>query len=377
MAQGRAIVVRAEPPDLDALGEAWDGLLARSDADPLFNSREWLTNWWSQYGDRIGGQLDIRSLHTNKTLVGLGLFARRPVVHRGGLQGRRLELLGTAHGVRGVAFSERTELILDRSSRAMATELLAGALVADTTWDELYVSYAQEDGVTHHLFRQVAADCGGYLRVADYMEAWEISLSGRFEDFLAGLGAGTRARLMGSRKRLESAGAVRERLLGVEEQDEGWEIFSRLYEARWQRPFSEHWRRFYGAIAAAQAARGVPVMSVLEFDGQPISLLVNFRAGQREYSMATAFVPVDIKRVSPGWLHLGLAIERAIADGMLTFDFLGGEGKNEQYKSAFGGENSQLLCLQLLRARRLKFTYRTWDQLKHIRRGRGSQRCSR
>ena len=367
MAQGRAIVVRAEPPDLDAIGEAWDGLLARSDADPLFNSREWLTTWWSQYGDQVGGQLDIRSLHTNETLVGLGLFARRPVVHRGGLQGMRLELLGTAHGASGVAFSERTELMLDRSSRDMATKSLAGSLVADGAWDELYVSYAQEDGDTHRLFRRVAAECVGYLRIADHMEAWEISLSGSFEDFLAGLGAGTRARLMGSRKRLESAGDVQERLLGADEHDEGWEIFSRLHEARWQRPFSEHWRRFYGTIAAAQAARGVPVMSVLEFDGQPISLLVNFRAGRREYSIAAAFVPVDVKRVSPGWLHLGLAIERAFADGMRAFDFLGGEGKNEQYKAAFGGESSQLLCLQLLRARRLKFTYRTWDQLKRIR----------
>jgi hypothetical protein len=237
-------------------------------------------------------------------------------------------------------------------------------LVEDSAWDELYVSYTPEGGPTHRMFRQVAAECGGYLRVADYMEAWEISLEGDFESFLASLGSGTRARLMGSRKRLAEAGEVCERLLPADEMDAGWDIFGRLHESRWHRAFSDHWRRFYGTIAMAQAGQGVPVMSVLEFNGEPISLLVNFRAGRREYSMASAFVPVDVKRVSPGWLHLGLAIERAYADGMQVFDFLGGEGKNEQYKAAFGGHSMQLLCLQLLRRGRLKWLYRGWDDAR-------------
>jgi CelD/BcsL family acetyltransferase involved in cellulose biosynthesis len=165
---------------------------------------------------------------------------------------------------------------------------------------------------------------------------------------------------------LEKAGDLRERLLGVAEVEHGMELFARLHFERWQRPFNEHWRRFYGAIAVSQAARGVPVISVLEFNGEPISVLVNFRADRREYSIGAAFTPVAVKRVSPGWLHLGMAIERACADGMEVFDFLGGEGKNEQYKAAFGGRSERLLCLQLLRAPRLKWLYRAWDRVRRI-----------
>ena len=372
MAQGREVVVRRGPSDLVALGEAWDGLLARSSADPLFNSSAWLTAWWSQYGGKLGADLDVRSATLGDELVGLALFSRRRVAHRLGIAGLRLEALGTARGTPGVAFSERTELLLDAARAGEAGAALARDLAIDPSWDELCVAYTPEEGPTHRVFREVAASCGGYLRVADYMEAWEIALGDGFESFLAGLGAGTRARLMNSRKRLAEAGAVRERLLGADELEHGWDIFCELHELRWQRSFSAHWRQFYGSTAAAQVARGVPVMSVLEFDGQPISVLVNFRAGGREYSMAAAFRPVDIKRVSPGWLHLGLAIERACADGMQAFDFLGGEGKNEQYKAAFGGTATRLVCLQLLRARRLKWFYRNRDRARDLKRRLGS-----
>jgi CelD/BcsL family acetyltransferase involved in cellulose biosynthesis len=374
VAQGRPVVARSAAPELDVPGEAWDGLLARSSADPLFNSRQWLTTWWSQYGGQLGAELNVRSVTRDGRLTGLGLFMRRTVAHRLGLRGRRLELLGTARGAPGVAFSERTELVLEHAGEDEAMHAIARDLVDDASWDELFVSYTPEDSPTHRVFREVAAACGGYLRVADHMEAWEISLDGDFASFLASLGSGTRARLMGSRKRLAEAGEVRERLLRVDEMENGWDIFCRLHESRWQRAFSDHWRRFYGTIAAAQAGQGGPVMSVLEFNGEPISLLVNFRAGRREYSMASAFVPVDVKRVSPGWLHLGLAIERAFADGMEVFDFLGGEGKNEQYKAAFGGHSRQLLCLQLLRPPQLKWLYRGWDGARRLReRLRGSR----
>jgi len=116
-----------------------------------------------------------------------------------------------------------------------------------------------------------------------------------------------------------------------------------------------------------QTAGGIPVMSVLEFESEPVSVMVNFRAGRREYAMVSAFRPVAVPRVSPGWLHFGLAIERACADGITCFDLLGGAGKNEQYKAAFGGVRSELVCLQLLRNAPLALTYRARDGLRDLR----------
>jgi CelD/BcsL family acetyltransferase involved in cellulose biosynthesis len=342
-------------------------LLVRSSADPLFNSREWLTAWWRQYASAIGGELHVRAFDGPGGLEMLALMHRRRVRHRLGLSGNRLELLGTARNVRGVGFSERTDFILEAGAEPELVERLAADLATDDSWSDLVVSYTPEGGVTHQVMESVARRCRADLRVVDGMEAWELPLDGDFETFLETLGPGTRARLMNGRKRLEQAGQLCERVLQPAELEQGWEIFGQLHLERWGRPFSAHWREFYGAIARAQAARGVPVISLLELDGRPLSLMVNFRAGEREYSIAAVFRPVDIKRVSPGWIHFGMVIERACADGVKVFDFLGGEGKNEQYKSAFGGASSQLVCLHLVRPLALKWSYRALDLARRAR----------
>lgn len=367
MAQGLEVGGVKRFTRLEDVDGAWDELLARSKADPLFNSREWLTAWWSQYAPVVGGELDVRVVGGDGGLAALALMHRRRVRHRFGLSGNRLELLGTARGVRGVGFSEHTDFILEAGAEAGLVERLAAELAADDSWSDLLVSYAPEGGVTHQVMESVAARCRADLRVVDGMEAWEVPLEGGFEAFLGRLGSGTRARLMNGRKRLEQAGQLRERVLEPAELEQGWEMFGQLHLERWDRPFSAHWRQFYGAIAGAQTSRGVPVISVLELDGRPLSLMVNFRAGEREYSIAAVFRPVDLKRVSPGWVHFGMAIERACTDGVKVFDFLGGEGKNEQYKSAFGGESRQLVCLHLVRPTALKWSYRALDLARQAR----------
>lgn len=346
---------------------SWRDLLSCSNADPLFNSPEWLATWWSHYGPQLGAELEILAAISGEQLLGLVLLHRRRTIHRLGIDGLRCELLGTAWRVSGAGFSERAGFILRKGHEAEASRALCEHLLGDAAWADLVVSHTSEGGATAAALRRMASGCRGYLRHTDPMEAWEINLAGGFEEVLKRIGSGTRARIMGSRRRLQGAGIMRERLLRPGEFNEGWNIFASLYEKRWQRPFSVHLQSFYGAIAALQAAGGTPVFSVLEFNDKPFSVLVNFRAARREYSIVSAFVPVEVKRVSPGWLHLGLAIERACADGMTHFDLLGGEGKREQYKAAFAGTRTQLECLQLVRDRRLAMMYRGWDLLNRIR----------
>jgi CelD/BcsL family acetyltransferase involved in cellulose biosynthesis len=351
---------------LDGIAAEWRDLLSRSRADPLFNAPEWQYAWWRQFQPALRAELEILAAVDGERLIGLALLYDRRITHRWGLEGRRIELLGTAWRSRGVSFSERLGFILDSDRADEAAAALAAALEADASWDDFVVAHTHRGGATERAVRELAARCGGYLREPDVLEAWEVPLEGRFDEFIGSLGPGTRARIMGSRCRLEKAGVVRERVLGADELDYGWEIFARLHMARWDRPFSAYWREFYGTIAAAQARLGVPVMSLLEFNGAPVSALVNFRAGGREYSMVSAFVPVGVKRVSPGWLHLGLAIERAFADGMTHFDLLGGEGKNEQYKAAFGGRRNELVCMHYVRRPGLALMYRAWDAAKRM-----------
>lgn len=350
----------------DIRGE-WLALLVRSSADPLFNSPEWLTTWWAQYGEVLHGELDLRAALNGSRLVGLALMHRRRVIHRPGFEGRCLELLGTARRTKGVGFSEKLGFILDLEMERPAADALARSLMEDSDWDELVLPHVIEEGATDSSVKAAASGHARYTRSPEPMEAWSVRLPGGFEDFLAELGSGTRSRVMGSRHRLQKAGDLRERIIEFDRLAEGWDILDRLHQARWQRPISAHWRAFYGAIAAQQARRGIPVISILEFNDEPISAQLNFRAGGREYSMMSAFVPVEVKRVSPGWAHFGFAIERACADGLTAYDLLGGGGKQEQYKAALGNERSNLVCRQVIRKPVLAGMYRAWDAMHAIR----------
>ena len=347
--------------------DEWQKLLYASSADPLFNSPEWLETWWRQYGAVIGSSPEIIAVRLGAATVGLGFFHRRRAVHKLGLAGNRMELLGTAWRVRGVGFSERTSVLVCQEREAAVAAALIGQLVTDERWDDLVVSNTPSAGITERVFRGIHAQTGGYLRTTDRMEAWVLPLSGDFAELTARLGAGTRARMVGSRKRLAAAGTLVERILGPNELADGWRIFAQLYDERWGGTWSDHLRSFYDSLSRPQIARGVPAVSVLEFNDEPISILINLRAGGREYQLASAFKTVEVKRVSPGWLHLGLAIERACNDGMSHFDMLGGTGKQEQYKAALHGQRTTLVTLQLIRNPYLAALYRSWDGLNALR----------
>ena len=330
----------------------------------MFHSPEWLTTWWSQYEAICGGTLIVLGAVEERHLRGLALLHRRVVRFVPGVSHARFELLGNAWRVNGVGMSERIAFILDRESGIEASDALADQILADPRWDDLVVTHTDLAGPMPGILRIMATKCGGYLRVPDRMEAWEIPLEGSFGEFSASLGPGTRARVIGSRKRLAEAGEVRERVLGAGELDGGWQILSGLYQQRWNRPLKEHWQDFYGAVALRlPMAPDTPVMSILEFEGRPISALLNLRAGHREYSILSAFVSPGVKRVSPGWMHLGMAIERAYADDLTHFDLLGGGGLQEEYKSRLGGHRSELVTLQLVRSKRLALAYRARDRL--------------
>ncbi|NGX16870.1 GNAT family N-acetyltransferase [Wenzhouxiangella sp. XN24] len=348
---------------LDDQAGAWADLLARSDADPLFNSPEWLATWWDHFGVRFGGILQKWSLTTGERLVGLLLLTERTMRHRAGLRGRRYEFLGTGRGDDLTVFSERTDVIVDPAHEDMVISRFAGELAQDSCWDELVVSYTPRDGVTHRMFKKLEGLCGGYLREADEFDAWEVPLAQKPSIVTDMLGRGTRERIFGSRRRLEKVGQVSERILAAQDFDHAWRIFDDLHRLRWGRPLERHWQLFLDDIARIQARRGVPVMSVLEFEGEPISVMVNFRAADHEYALTSAFRPSPVKRVSPGWMHFGYVLERACHDGLAWFDLLGGKGKNEQYKAAMGRRRTELVCLQLLRRWHLKLPYKAWDTI--------------
>jgi CelD/BcsL family acetyltransferase involved in cellulose biosynthesis len=350
---------------ISGLENDWSSLLARSDADPLFMSYQWLETWWRLFGQGLGGRPVLVVAKTGERLCGLVPLYRRQVTHRGGFPGTRLEMIGGAWRASGVGLSERMGFLVEVGAAPRILEALASELLADRDWDDLVVTYAPKDGLTAGVLERMAQACGGYLRRPDRMDAWKIPLVNGLDAFRDSLGSNTRARIFGSRKRLSASGQVREWIADTTNLETALDLLDELYRGRWGRGFNGYLRQLYGTLAVRQTLAGHPAVSVLEYNQRPVSVLLNLRAGGCEYAIASAFREVDVKRVSPGWLHLGMAIERAAQDGMTHFDLLGGNGKHEPFKRHLGGERSELVSFQLIRTPWLALVYRSWDSIRN------------
>jgi hypothetical protein len=100
-------------------------------------------------------------------------------------------------------------------------------------------------------------------------------------------------------------------------------------------------QRFHRRVASAFAQRGELALHRLDLDGEPAAVLYGFRHRRVFYYYLGGFEPA-VARLSPGRLVIGHAIEEAIREGCVRFDFLRGE---ESYKERWGarpGRNRRL-----------------------------------
>ena len=100
--------------------------------------------------------------------------------------------------------------------------------------------------------------------------------------------------------------------------------------------------------------------------GNCLSVMLNIRAADTEYFLQAGFDPALASGLSPGYLHMGYAIEAACRDRIRVFEFLGGGGLHREYKRDFLAQPAQLTCWQILRQRRLQLAFRAYDWLSGI-----------
>src|SRR5207249_3171661 len=79
--------------DFVALKDEWNGLLARSTANTIFLTWEWLYSWWEHF--QIGRRLAIRLVYDDDQLVGIAPFYYEAARIKGIIPLKSLQWLGT------------------------------------------------------------------------------------------------------------------------------------------------------------------------------------------------------------------------------------------------------------------------------------------
>lgn len=339
---------------------AWEDLRARSDADPLFMGWDWQWLWWRHHAELLGGTLSLVACYSGSLLVGLAPFYLHTGSHRAGIRAARLEVIGsTFRDGRGV-FSEYLDLIADRDYLREVASAVAHHLEEDPRWGDLVVGNSPANGVAADLVRRHLAG-SSVVRETDHLEGHRAELSGDFQAYLRSLSGGVRRKLWNHRSKLVAPELV------IAAPNEFTDVFDRIdkfHRERWHAPqYVGVAREFHFALAPRLMARGALRMSTLYSAGEVLAVMYNVRMGSTEYNIQSGFDATHGSGMSPGYLHFGYSIEQACRDGIQTFDFLGGEGRNRQYKQDFVTTQVPMLTFQVVRARHLRLLYRIHEAI--------------
>ena len=345
---------------------AWDSLLARSDADALFLSWQWLTHWWRCYGGALALIPHILAFYRDEQLVGLAPLYQRLIWRAAVVPARSVQVIGHTWRDPGPLISEYLDVIAAPDDLEAVRHECVRALLGEPAWTELVIGFTAAGQQWRNEF-SCGAPPGHYVRELDRSVSYHADLAHGFAAYLKALGQSTRRSVWSLRKRLqEEQGNVRlEFLADPEEIDGGFTDLNRLHILRWGRPaFAGERLDFHKTLAAQLAARGELAVTRLRVGGRAVSVLYDIRKGARQYNMKMGFDPGLTNRLSLGLVHFGYAMEAAAERGVTLYDFLAGPGQSYDFKRNLGQIRRDLSCVQMVRGRCLAALYRWRDRVR-------------
>ncbi len=344
---------------------AWSGLLARSQADALFLSWDWLTLWWHCFASELSATPEILAFYRGGELTGVAPLYRRRVVRRGVMPATSLQPIGLSWRDSGPLISEYLDVIAIAADTELVRRACAQALLSERAWTEWVIGFTTAGRQWCEAFAALDLGRRQYVRDLDRLVSYQADLSCGFGSYLRNLGQSTRRSLWNLRRRLAQQGTVSFELLSSAEIDAGFSDLNRLHQLRWHRPaFAGASLEFHRRLAVRLAVRGELALSRLRVGGQVVSVLYDIRKGARQYNISLGFDPSFSGRLSLGLLHLGYGMEAAAEGQVSTYDFLAGTGQRSDYKDRLSQARRTLSCVQVLRGYVLPSLYRWHDRVQ-------------
>jgi CelD/BcsL family acetyltransferase involved in cellulose biosynthesis len=329
---GRALVIeRVRTREaLDALRPEWEALWSSVQDRTPFQHPAWLLPWWDVFGR---GALRVLLLREDGILTGLAPLYISPECE--------LRLLGA-----GVSD------YLDALAAPGAERNLAAAVSIELESSRADWSFCGFDNLRERspLLRVDApSDAAANTMSTDPCPV--VRLPDRVDDLANRITPRLASHLRYSRRRAERLGGLTIAQAKEEELQEVLTALFALHGTRWAEKgqggvlSDADVRRFHRRAAAALQAAGLLRVSVLRLGTRVAAVHYGLRAGDRAFFYLGGFDP-EFGALSGGSLAIAAAMERAIAEGASTFDFLAGQ---EAYKYRWGAVDRPRSCRHITR----------------------------
>ncbi|MEQ9546540.1 MAG: GNAT family N-acetyltransferase [Marinobacter sp.] len=312
----------------------------------LFQTKAWQSAWWETWGQQKSFRL-IRKWDGEVS----GLYESRYRL-KGLLPVRSLQFVGTSHRE---LRTPRTEYNTFCNGAHNGASLVAAMeqVLERHPWTEIVFNDLLGGSIEVSALVTIAATHRWAFRIIASDDGYAVATTEDFRDYLAALGANSRRRLYNRRRFLESLGTVHLENLWPNSPELFFETLNRFHRARWDKDcVTDKSLEFHMKfLSRVEEEKGKPLLSVLRCNNKIVSVLYNVWYGGVVYNIQAGFEENFDKRLSLGSLHLGYAIEEAFNCPVTQkFDFLAGEGKNENYKSRFATESYQFISVMLVKS---------------------------
>ncbi|HVX13762.1 MAG TPA: GNAT family N-acetyltransferase [Pirellulales bacterium] len=330
--------------EFDDIVDVWNGL-ARG---MPFRRHEWLATWWRHFR-RPGDELFVPVVHdADGQIMGLAPW----YVARDRVLGRVVRFLGSGK----VCSEHLTMLAADELEDGVARRLAHWlAHEAAPRWDLLdFDGVDGEDPALASLIEELST-AGHPVFQRTRGRTWQAQLAPTWDEFLAGLSKGRRAKLRAHQRRLIDGNGVSVLTADEATLARGLDAFHRLHMARRSSLGDDsclglpNFAPFLNEAAALFQKLGRLRLQWIEIEGEPAAIEFDLLGDDTLYYYQTGMNP-DLAEISPGWLLQVASVQRAIDEGFLCFDFLRGD---EAYKASWGAEPRPLVQFRVAARRPL------------------------
>jgi len=334
--QNLTISVHESLESLERLRPEWDALLDEYPYSTIFSTYEWLVPWWRAYGgeDRL---LVLAFRDASSALVGLApmaLTTQKSFPFRL----RVLRLMGD-----GSHDSDNLDLPVKPGFEDKFVESLLRFLESERNfWQAGELNTMPAQSPSGNALRRLFAR-ERWVTIQKQSPASAIALPATWEEYLGQLSSEDQKNLLRYARRLDKRYTVQIYRCHAESQlDRCLEALFEHHQARWEAAGqsgsfgSPERRRFYNELSRSLLAQNRLDLWVLELDGTIAAAQFGFRFGRQFFQLQEGNDPAHAAdRV--GFLLRGHVMKQLVADGVRTYDFLGGE---LGYKTRWNAQSS-------------------------------------
>lgn len=313
------------------LVDQWDTLASQGITDTPFQKLAYQKAWWTHLGQ---GTLKIIAVYTDDTLIGIA------------------PLMVAPNGVIQFNASKEETDYLDIIVSAEHAEAVWSAVIdcLCTDADEAPIFdfwNIPAESPSRQILSDLAAQRGFSFAENRAEVCPIIPLPDSFDAYLAGIDKKQRHEI--KRKMRKAAGAEVELVEITETDDLELAINEFLTLLQSSTPDKHAWltperTAVFHEVAKSALADGTLQLLFNVVDGQKVSALFNFIYKGRTWVYNSGLNPEIQRHLSLGWVTAAQSIEKAIALGHTSFDFLRGD---EKYKYRFGAKDTEIFRIQI------------------------------